>query len=463
MKDELLELLRPFGQQHLLAFWDELDPRQRGGLADQIRALDLQQIATLYQECETEEDLAKLAASAGPPPAVRIGGADNPFTAEQARVRGRQALSAGTVGVALVAGGQGTRLGFDHPKGMYAIGPVSDASLFQILIEKIVATADRYQTRIPLYLMTSPATHKETLAYMDRVERFGLAPEELFVFCQGTLPAVDAATGRLLLSDRHQLSQSPDGHGGMLAALEKSGALRDMSQRRLDQLFYFQVDNPLATVCDPELIGYHLLARSEYTLQVVAKQSPIEKVGNVVQTEGGTRVIEYSDLSDEAAGQRTEDGSLKLWAGSIAVHVFDIDFLSRMAKSESSIPFHRAAKKVSYIDSTGSRVEPADPNAIKFERFIFDLLPKAARTLSVEVDPKVGFAPLKNAAGAAFDTVEHVHQQMLDYFRRMVDEAGCKVSENVRVEISPKFALDVEQLKSKIASGTLFEEDVYLK
>ena len=134
-----------------------------------------------------------------------------------------------------------------------------------------------------------------------------------------------------------------------------------------------------------------------------------------------------------------------------------------MAKSESSIPFHRSAKKVAYIGPAGDLVEPKNANAIKFERFIFDLLPQAARTLSVEVDPRVGFAPLKNADGAASDTTAHVHQQLQAYYRRMLQAAGCAVNEGVCVEISPRFALDAEQLKSRLAAGTLFDEDTYLK
>lgn len=264
-------------------------------------------------------------------------------------VRGRQALAAGQVGVILVAGGQGTRLGFDHPKGMFRIGPVSGRTLFQIHVEKLLATVGRFGVRIPLYLMTSPATHDETVKYLNANDRFGLPVEDLHVFCQGTMPAVDAATGRVLLEAVDRLALSPNGHGGMLAAFATSGAMADAQRRGISQLFYFQVDNPLVEIAGPEYIGYHVLSDSEMTTQVIAKRDPLEKVGNVVSADGRSLVIEYSDLPDDIARLTNADGSLKIWAGSIAVHVFDLAFLRRMAgqldSQSGEFPFHIANKK----------------------------------------------------------------------------------------------------------------------
>ena len=463
MKDELLLRLEAFGQESLLAFWDELSEEEQAGLAAQVRGSDLHDLEAMFESSATQERLTELAQRAEPPAAVRIDSNDPPYAGRGAEQVGEQALAAGKVGIALVAGGQGSRLGFDHPKGMYPIGPISHASLFEILFAKIDAIGERFGRGIPLFLMTSPATHQETLDYLETNRRFGLVEEDVTVFCQGTLPAVDACTGKLLLSERDSLFLSPDGHGGMLAALERCRALESMQQRGLEYLFYFQVDNPLATVCDPRLIGCHLLAESEYTLQVIAKKSPEDRVGNVVRLDGMTRVIEYSDLPAEVAQQRNDDGSLKLWAGSIAVHIFDIAFLCRMAKSQDVLPIHLARKKVPFLDPSGRRINPDEPNAIKYERFIFDLLPHAKRALSVEVDPALAFAPLKNASGAATDTVEHVCCQMMDVHRRMLREAGIKVDDGCRVEISPRFAMTVEQLRQKIAPGTTILEDTYFR
>ena len=160
-------------------------------------------------------------------------------------------------------------------------------------------------------------------------------------------------------------------------------------------------------ICGREFSGYHLLAQSEFSTQVIAKRDPLERVGNVVQVDGRLMVIEYSDLPEEAAKRRNADGSLEIWAGSIAVHVMDTALLAAAGRAwPTGLPFHIAQKKVAHVDAAGRRIEPAEPNAIKFERFIFDLMPQARNAIVVEVDPARAFAPLKNASGAKADTPE---------------------------------------------------------
>ena len=465
MKEELLALLAPFGQQHVLASWDTLDAGQQAALAAEIRALDCRLIQRLHRQAADAGgagDIRDVADRAASPPAFRLDSPSNRFAPQEARQRGSEALRAGQVGVILVAGGQGTRLGFDHPKGMFSIGPVSGKSLFQIHVEKVLAAARRYVVRIPLCLMTSPATHAETVEFFARHERFGLPEEDLHIFCQGTMPAVDAATGEILLSEPGHIALSPDGHGGTLAALARSGALEDLGKRGIRQVFYFQVDNPLVAVCGAEFIGYHLLSGSEMSSQVVAKREPLEKVGNVVQVDGRLRVIEYIDLPEEVARRRAADGSLLVWAGSIAVHVFDVAFLERMADRADALPFHVARKKVPYVDSSGRKVTPEAPNAIKFERFIFDLMPAAANAIVVEVDPAKGFAPLKNAPGEKQDTPEWVQDRMAALHAQWLRQAGAQVAEGVAVEVSPLFALDAEELAGKIKPGTRVNSPTYL-
>ncbi len=425
-------LLSSYGQEHLLAFWDKLDAAERESLVGQIEAIDFGLIWRLYESRDCQGDIAAQAARAEPPPAFRLGTGEsisgglsqfsfdengtvplrsatvipspvldaaagqNPFSPEQARRRAVESLRAGRFGVILVAGGQGSRLGFDRPKGMFPIGPVSKKSLFQIHAEKIVAASRRYNARIPLYVMTSPATHDKTAAYFAEHERFGLAEDDVFLFCQGTMPAVNAETGRVLLESPGRVAASPDGHGGMLAALTRTGALNDIERRGIRHLFYFQVDNPLVDICGQEFVGYHLSADSEFSTQVVAKRDPMERVGNVVRIDGRLMVIEYSDLPDDAARRCDADGSPVFWAGNIAVHIIDTSLLRRTADTADGLPFHVARKKVACLDPSGRLIEPARPNAIKFERFIFDLMPHARNAIVVEVDPAKAFAPLKN-------------------------------------------------------------------
>jgi UDP-N-acetylglucosamine/UDP-N-acetylgalactosamine diphosphorylase len=438
-----------------------LDPAGRQRLADELEQIDLELLRGLREEGQDEQDWQALAARAHSPPAIRLGDPGNRFTSGEAHVRAEQALRAGQLGAILVAGGQGTRLGFPHPKGMFPIGPVSHRTLFQMHIDQLRATARRYGVRIPLYLMTSPATHAETVDFLEQHDRFGLARDDLRIFCQGTMPAVDLETGHLLLSQRDAVALSPDGHGGTLAALERSGCLEDMRRRGIRQLYYFQVDNPLLTICDRELVGYHLLAESEMTTQVVAKRDPRERVGNVVVVDDRMMVIEYSDLPDDQAERRTDDGGLLFWAGSIAVHVFDVAFLERMAASSSSLPFHRARKKVPFINQEGAVVNPEAPNAVKFEKFIFDLMPAARNAIVVEADEADTFAPLKNASGASKDTPETTRAAIVAQATRWLQAAGARVDPGVAVEVDPLLALDVPQLREVLPPNLHVTQDRY--
>jgi UDP-N-acetylglucosamine/UDP-N-acetylgalactosamine diphosphorylase len=459
-KTQLAAKLARFGQEHVLRFWDELDDVGRNQLAAQVAAIDLAEIAELYQGAREEPDWANLARRAEPPKVIRAG---DPQFSEAARQRGREALAAGEVGVLLVAGGQGSRLGFEHAKGLYPIGPISEASLLQIHLEKALAATRRYGRPVPVYLMTSPVTHNEQVEFLEKHDRFGLKKEDLIVFCQGTMPAVDAATGKLLLAAEDSLFLSPDGHGGMVAALAASGALEDMRRRGIRELFYLQVDNPLVPICDPEIIGHHVAAESDMTSIAVAKLDPRDRLGNFVMLDGRMQVIEYSDFPDDVAEKRAADGSLIFWAGSIAVHVFDVAFLERSVGLKESLPFHVARKKVPFIDERGQLVESDEPNALKFERFIFDLLPHAKNPVVVECAEEDVFAPLKNAPGAERDTAEYVQRFMVAQHRRWLEAAGVEVSPNVAVEISPLWALDAEGVEARSDLPKRITMPTYLK
>ncbi len=450
-KQELLDALSPFGQEHLLDFWDELADHQRALLADDIARIDFPLIADLYRRKDRQQDLGDVARRMEPPPAFRLDAAHERFTPLEARRCGIEAIRAREVAAVVVAGGQGTRLGFEHPKGMYPIGPISQKSLFRIHVEKMLATRARYGAEIPLYVMTSPATHAETERYLDDRNRFGLPPQDVKLFCQATMPVVDANTGKVLLAERHRVAASPDGHGGTLAALARHGHLEAMRDRGIRHLFYFQVDNPLVNVCSPEMLGYHILAESEMSTQVVAKQTASDNVGNVVQVGDRLHVIEYIQW-DEVTEHRPEAADPgKFWAGSIAVHVFDRSFLQRMATGEDRLPFHRSAKKkVAHVGDDGETVEPETGNALKFEQFIFDLMPRARGAVVVEVDPRSDFAPLKNAPGADRDTPEAAREQMVALYTEWLRQVGAEVADGVTVEISPLFALDAAQLSEKV-------------
>jgi UDP-N-acetylglucosamine/UDP-N-acetylgalactosamine diphosphorylase len=457
---DLRQRLEEFGQQHTLAYWDQLDDRQRQGLLDQLEALDLEQLQHLYS-------LRDQTHSAPAPERIRpvaVIPHDSPDNAAR-KAEGEEAIRCGKLAVLLVAGGQGSRLGFEHPKGMYTVGPISKKSLFQIHAEKVLAMSRRHGTRLPFLVMTSPATHDETVDFFRRWEFFGLPAAEVSFFCQGTMPALDVKTGRLLMEAPDRLFLGPDGHGGTLTALASSGLLQKLRSRGIEQVFYFQVDNPLVKVGDPLFLGHHLAERAEVSSKIVAKRHAKEKVGVFATVDGRCALVEYSDLPEDLARQTDEKGRLLLWAGSPAIHLFDVGFLERMTRDPEGLPFHVAKKKVPCLDESGQRVEPASENALKFERFIFDVLPKAQRWAVVETRREEEFAPLKNAEGD--DSPATVERMLIDLAADWVTRAGGSVrrkadgSPAVAVEISPLFALDAEEVARKLPPGRRIDEPEY--
>jgi UDP-N-acetylglucosamine/UDP-N-acetylgalactosamine diphosphorylase len=458
--NDLRERLHQYHQEHVLAWWDQLNDSERQALLDQLRGLDLEQLRGLYAQRDRGYALPAPQRIA-PVPVARLDPKDQPT-----RQRGEEALRRGEVAVLVVAGGQGSRLGFDHPKGMFPIGPVTNKSLFQIHAEKVHALARRYGRPIPLLVMTSHATHAETEAFFSEHHYFGLSPHLVFFFRQGTMPALDMATGKLLLEAPGRLFTSPNGHGGTLTALADSGLLDTLRGGSIRQVFYFQVDNPLVKIADPLFLGHHLDANAEASSKIVPKEGPTDKLGNMVLIDGRCSIIEYSDLPEEMARQRDEHGQLRIWAGSPAIHVFSVEFLTRLTQGELRIPFHIARKKVPYLDEQGREVHPEKENALKFEMFIFDVLPLADRWTAVETSRREEFVPLKNATGP--DSPETVRQAIGNLAGDWLEQASIRVSRQangdtaVPLEISPLYALDACELAAKVDRGLHIEGPLYL-
>jgi UDP-N-acetylglucosamine/UDP-N-acetylgalactosamine diphosphorylase len=468
----LVERLNRHGQSHLLRWWEALSGDERARLAADVSAIDFDRLDHLISELVRGPGTSPPAAErVAPIEVVRLPQTDGERVVRRRTATiGADALAAGEVAVILVAGGSGTRLGYEGPKGTFPIGPVSSASLFQIHCEKIVALSRRYGRSIPLYVMTSPENHEATAAFFESHVSFGLA--EVRFFLQGSMPAVDRADGKVLLASKGRVALAPDGHGGTLAALAARGpggmpsCLDEMRERGVRTLFYLQVDNPLVRIADPSFIGLHREANAEISFKVVERLVPEEKLGVVVSVDGRPQVIEYSDLPPALAERRLPEGPLELWAGSIAVHILERSFIERLVGAHP-LPFHRAIKKVAHVGEQGQLVNPAEPNAVKFEQFIFDALPLAERWSIVETDRAGEFEPLKNAMGP--DSPATVHQRMSDQFGNWLEQAGASVprrpdgSVPFGIEISPLFALDAAELKSKIEPGMVVERPIYLR
>jgi UDP-N-acetylglucosamine/UDP-N-acetylgalactosamine diphosphorylase len=378
--------------------------------------------------------------------------------------RGAEMLRRGEVGVILVAGGQGSRLGFEGPKGAFPVGPVSQATLFEIHCRKILALERKFGASIPLYIMTSQTNDAATRSFLGDHGRFGLADERVRYFAQGMWPALDAS-GNILLEGPDSLFMSPDGHGGVLRALRENGMLDDMERRGVRTLFYFQVDNPLVEVADPAFLGLHALRRAEMSLKVCAKRDPDEGLGVVVERGGRHAVVEYTELTGEQKQATRPDGRLLYLYGSVAIHVFALEFLHR--ESERDLPLHVAHKKVACMDANGERVSPSAPNAFKFEKFIFDVLPDAERSLNMAFDRAEEFSPVKNATGS--DSPDTVRRDMQRKFARWFEASGVRIplgsdgTPAIPIEVDPCYALDAEDLRHRLPKRFTLDRPTHLR
>ena len=454
--ENVKKLLKKHFQGHLLAFWEQLSPSQRRNLLAQIELLDLGRIDDWVANYVKKPPSAAIAAdftpawSYSPDPAD----ADQSRKYTQARESGKELISAGKVAAFVVAGGQATRLGFDGPKGNFPISPVKNKTLLQIFAESIAAVSEKYQTVCPWYIMTSPLNYGETKEIFGSNNYYGLDKKNIFIFQQGTLPNF-GLHGRILLADRDRISCSPDGHGGSVKALYQSGALEDMKGRGVEFVSYFQVDNPLVNIFDALFIGLHALDGAEMSSKALIKTGPKEKVGNFCLVNGKVTVIEYCDLPDELAEKRNPDGSLVFELGSIAIHIINTSFVEKLNAEGFSLPMHRAVKKIPYINQQGELIEPAEPNGIKLETFVFDTLPLASRSIILQTLRSEEFAPAKSAAGT--DSAETAREMMIARAAAWLESAGVTIpkkpdgSVDCVIEIAPSFAVEKDDVKAKLS------------
>ena len=433
---EAESLLKKCEQQQVLAHWPKLGKKDRESLLAQIATLDPKSLA----RCK------KALAEGAVPPDSSKGVAPKVASLKgkalkDAVAAGEAELRAGRVAALLVAGGQGSRLGYEDPKGCYPIGPITNAPLFYFHARKILARSIRYGKPIPFYVMTSEANYDQTVACFKDNGYFGLKASDVFFFKQGMWPGM-TKDGKIILDKPGHVFMSPDGHGGLLAALKKSGALADMKKRGIKSVFFFQVDNPLVEVADPAFIGYHVTQKSEYSLKLCAKRDPKEKVGIPMRFGKTYRMVEYTEMTDEQCNRKAKDGRLYFLYGSPAIHVFDRAFLEREASKD--MPLHLAFKKIPFIDEKGAAVKPSEPNGYKFEKFIFDVLPNAKVAAFLAFDQKDEFSPVKNAEGS--DSPASCKADMQAKWRRWMEECGIRADTRVKVEIDPVYAVDAAAL-----------------
>ena len=453
MKDELLSILKPVGQEHILRYFDELDDGGRQKLAAQIKAIDWPKVIQWTKEAgESLSQDALTTVTPAPYKPEHPEKPDDKVLYDKAIQRGINLMRNSKVAAFTVAGGQGTRLGYDGPKGTYPVSQIRHKSLFQIFAEGILRNQRKYGRTIPWYIMTSVINDTPTRAFFRDNSFFGLDKSQVMFFTQGMLPAFDLATGKALLEAKDSIALSPNGHGGSFQALHDSGALKDMLGKGITTLSYWQVDNPMIRQFDPLFLGLHDISGSEMSSRALIKRDAKEKLGHFCIDDGKLIIIEYSDMPDSLLYRTDPDGRLSFRAGSPAIHVLSTSFIKRITDGTLSLKPHRAEKKVAHLDENGVLVKPEAPNALKLEFFLFDALPLAGNPLILEGDRDEEFAPVKNPDGQ--DSPESSRAAMNARAARWISAAGIPFPRKADgtpaavVELSPAVFGSAEDVKA---------------
>ena len=464
----IVEKVFSYKQEHVFRWWNDFTINEQKTLLNRLRLIDFTLLQDFIEKhTKGNKLISPEATTLELPDIIPIPQNDSQKAlSDEAGEIGENAIEAGTVAVVTVAGGLGTRLGANRPKGILPISPIMGKSIFQLHAEKIQAMMKKYDTVIPWYIMTSLNNDEMTRNFFEENRYFGLSTDNVSFFTQGVLPVIDLQ-GKLLMDSKSSIVTSPNGHGGTLLALKERGILSNMNERGIKHIFYHQVDNILIKVADPVYLGYHISAGAKMSPKVVQKTDPEEKVGIVGIKDGHLDTIEYSELSDEERHALNPDGTLKFGMGNPAIYLLDVDFVEKINKSHFALPYHKAIKKVSCVDENGCKIKPSENNAAKFEMFIFDALKHAEKSIIMEVVREDEFSPVKNAEGnSSPDTARH---SMINMFGRWLQEAGVEIpkdeAENVKgtIEISPLYALDTEELKEKIDQKIVFNGELNLQ
>ncbi|HTP09558.1 MAG TPA: UDPGP type 1 family protein [Anaerolineae bacterium] len=441
----LYERVLQAGQEHIFRWWPDLTDKERAALANQITHIDfdLQEGVVGKLLSAPKEDFSRLV----PAQSTTLREA----ALLTAKTRGEQAIQNGEVCSLVLAGGQGTRLGYSFPKGMYPIGPVSGKSLFEWFAESIRFISQRFgaPNQIPWLIMTSEATDSDTRNFFQKKNYFGLRQERVYFFKQGMIPAIDFQ-GKLLMDTKYHICENPDGHGGVIKALGKSGLLDKLTQQGVQHIFLHNVDNCLAKICDPVFLGHHIAADADFSFKSLSKRSADETLGTIAYTGGKIKIIEYSDTPTEIASLKDEQGQLVYRNGSINTYLIRVSFMKQLFEQDRPLPFHYAWKKIPALDPSGNFYEPQEPNGIKLEKKIFDALQYTDKVTMVTANRTEEFSPLKNDEGSeSYPSVIHDLQARFFAWLEHADfqlPAG-KVE---RIEISPLFAIDADTFQEKV-------------
>lgn len=396
--EQAFSKMKEYGQEHALQYYEALSEAERKALLEQIEFTDFSMLATCKEKTNTPKrgKITPLAAMQLP---------EIEENREEFMELGMDAIKAGKVGAVLLAGGMGTRLGSDDPKGMYNIGLTKDVYIFQRLIENLMDVVKQAEAWIPLYIMTSDKNHEATTAFFKEHSYFGYQEESITFFMQEMAPAADY-DGKVYMEEKWKISTSPNGNGGWYSSMHKWGVSGKALQDGVEWLNVFSVDNVLQRIADPCFVGAVIAKQCSVGAKVVKKAAPDEKIGVMCLENGKPSIVEYYELTDEMMSAKDKNGDPAYYFGVILNYLFNIHDLEKIR--EKQLPLHIVEKKISYLDENGVYVKPQEPNGYKFEQLVLDMIYELDTCLPFEVERSREFAPIKNKTG--IDSVESARE-----------------------------------------------------
>jgi UDP-N-acetylglucosamine/UDP-N-acetylgalactosamine diphosphorylase len=398
--EEAKEVLGKHAQEQLLRFYGELNVGEQEDLLRQIGELDFSLLDNL-----SKKDHAQKRGSLEPLAAVEISEIEE--KKEEFRAVGLEAIRAGKVGAVLLAGGQGTRLGLDRPKGVLNVGITKELYLFECLVKNLMDVTKEAGVSVPLYVMTSEKNHEDTVGFFKEHQYFGYPEEDVLFFKQQMAPSVDY-NGKIYLEEKGRISLSPNGNGGWFTSMERGGILEDVHKRGVEWLNVFAVDNVLQRIADPCFVGATIQSGCASGAKVVSKAEPNERVGVLCLEDKKPSIVEYYEMTEEMIHSRTESGELSYRFGVILNYLFRVDKLEEIMNKY--MPVHIVEKKIPYVDGQGNEVKPEEPNGYKFETLVLDMIHELDDCLPYEVVRSREFAPIKNRTGV--DSLESARELM---------------------------------------------------
>ncbi len=397
-KSQAQDRLKSFGQEHVLKYFDELDADQQEGLLTQIEETDFAVLSRIGEagKGEARGQFAPLAA-------MQLDEIER--RRDEFHDAGVEAIKAGKTAALLLAGGMGTRLGSDNPKGMYDIGETKPVYIFQRIIENLLDVVHETDTWIRLFIMTSEKNHDATVSFLKDKDYFGYKEDRIVFFKQDMAPACDY-NGKLYMEAKDHISTSPNGNAGWYSSMVRAGLDQILVDEGIEWIDIFAVDNVLQRICDPCFVGATVLAKVSVGAKVVRKAAPDEKVGVICLEDGRPSIVEYYELSKEMMDAKDENGDPAYNFGVILNYLFHVPELSAVA--DDKMPLHIVEKKIPYIDENANLIKPTEPNGYKFEQLVLDMIHQLSTCLPYEVVREHEFAPIKNPTG--IDSVESARE-----------------------------------------------------